>query len=493
MYIMKNPYTQRRKRIIICFDGTFDDTGDTPERTKPGSSVSRLCRWILPPLLWQIIWVVRIFAIFKWIELRIWPPKPKEKFVTNASLLASAIKPLEQIIDEEGATHFIHQMVFYIGGIGALGNPQSRLEEAVTGNTMTYKVRYGYRLLVDNHCDGDEIFLFGFSRGAFAARATADFIKDHGIFKKNSMARFDDAWTNFTRRGQPTILPIEGLDEAQRANRLLRKPIRCIGVWDTVGSLGTPPLFFIHRDDISTARAAHRRHGHFDVSSTPHADYAFHALALDERRFDFYPALWSFPYLGQANSHRFSQTWFPGVHTDVGGGNPGGLSQYALIWMISKIQENNLLGLDDEFIESAIMMPIKEKDIPPWNLAITGRDYIERLMPWLGFLPQKIKDLFRTAHRNPQMSATSINPQIASTPVSTDSAITAEKNFHWTVVERALKTDGKYWDSCPALRKRDPISLREPSRDLRLRMEEPIGKDHDLMSHFTSNTSAADT
>lgn len=132
--------------------------------------------------------------------------------------------------------------------------------------------------------------LFSFSRGAFAARATADFIRDNGIFKK-AMDRFDDAWTEFTQRDHPPILPDEGLDEAQRTNRLLREPIRCIGVWDTVGSLRPPPLFFIHRDDISTARAVHRRHGHFDVSSTPNAAYAFHALALDERRFNFYPAL----------------------------------------------------------------------------------------------------------------------------------------------------------------------------------------------------------
>lgn len=151
--------------------------------------------------------------------------------------------------------------------------------------------------------------------------------------------------------------------------------------------------------------------------------------------------------------HCFSQTWFPGVHTNIGGGNPDGLSQYALIWMISKIQENNLLSLNDDFIKSAIITSVKEKDIPPWNLAISGRDYIERLMPWLGFLPQNMKDLFRTAHRNPQMSVTFIDSQVVEMPISTDPTIATEKNFHWTVIERAMRTDGAYWDSLPSIKK----------------------------------------
>jgi hypothetical protein len=194
------------KRIIICFDGTFDDTGDTPERTKPGSSVSRSCRWILPPLLWQILWVLRVFAVFKWIEhgLLGLGPTAKGKSVTNASLLSSAIKPLGHRIEKGGNQQHVHQITFYIGGIGALGNPQSRVEEAVTGNTMTYKVRYAYQLLVDNYRAGDEIFLFGFSRGAFAARAIAQFISHRGISKKGAIADFDNAWADFTRPDQPS-------------------------------------------------------------------------------------------------------------------------------------------------------------------------------------------------------------------------------------------------------------------------------------------------
>lgn len=59
----------------------------------------------------------------------------------------------------------MQKKVIYVGGIGALGTPQSKFEEAVTGNTMNYKICYVYRFIVDNHVDDNEVFLFGYSRG----------------------------------------------------------------------------------------------------------------------------------------------------------------------------------------------------------------------------------------------------------------------------------------------------------------------------------------
>lgn len=449
--------------------------------------MSRLGRWILPPLLWQIFWVLRVFAVFKWIEhdLLGLGPKAGEKLVTNASLLASAIKPIGHSTKGKGDQRHIHQMVFYIGGIGALGNPQSRVEEAVTGNTMTYKVRYAYRLIVDNYRPGDEIFLFGFSRGAFAARAIAELINYRGISKKSAIADFDNAWTDFIRLDQPRKPPVNDQSESQEREQIVHEDnkvpeenlIRCIGVWDTVGSLGPPPLFFLHRNDVSTTHAAHRRHGRFDIGLKPKTDYAFHALALDERRFDFYPALWALPGL-EPHPERYCQTWFPGVHTDTGGGSLGGLSQYALIWMISKIQEDDLLQLDEEFIQAAIIKPVQDAP-PPWDLVIRGRDYVERLMPWLGFLPQKIKDAFRTAHRNPYIPATSTDGTPRKVSLCTNSKL------HWSVIERTQRSKGQYWASCPALRKRDPATLGDlKEKDIQERMEHPIGKDLELMKHF---------
>ncbi|KAH8679553.1 hypothetical protein BGZ60DRAFT_345159, partial [Tricladium varicosporioides] len=233
---------------------------------------------------------------------------------------------------------------------------------AATGNTMTYKVRHAYRLIVDNYCDGDEIFLFGFSRGAFTARAIASFINWVGLLKKDKATRyFDEVWELYKKR-KPWQEGVDGLEFEYTAGIELSgrstigsirhgsNRIRCIGVWDTVGSLGAPPLWTLSKNnDIEVARAARKRYKDFDPELKGNVDYAFQALALDEERFDFYPAIWKKPD-GMGN-RSFSQVWFPGVHTDVGGGTAGSVSCYAFIWMVSKIQDENLLDLDTAFIE----------------------------------------------------------------------------------------------------------------------------------------------
>jgi uncharacterized protein (DUF2235 family) len=183
----------------------------------------------------------------------------------------------------------------YIGGIGAIGSPQSRFEEATTGNTMTYKVRHAYRLIVDNYCEGDEIFLFGFSRGAFTARAIAGFIDWTGLLKKDKVTEyFDEVWGKYTRRtprkgGSPQSdfehTKMIALKDGSRIGDLCHKDnkIRCIGVWDTVGSLGAPPLWAPSRDnDIGIAKAARQRYKVFDPELKDNVEHAFQALALDE-------------------------------------------------------------------------------------------------------------------------------------------------------------------------------------------------------------------
>ncbi len=82
------------KRIVICCDGTFDDFGDTIERKKPGSHTSRVLRWLLPPVIFHVLWGLRVFACIKSIERNLLGteklPKP---FHSDVSRIASAIKP----------------------------------------------------------------------------------------------------------------------------------------------------------------------------------------------------------------------------------------------------------------------------------------------------------------------------------------------------------------------------------------------------------------
>jgi uncharacterized protein (DUF2235 family) len=236
------------KRIIICCDGTFDDFGDTIERKKPGSHTSRVLRWLLPPAIFHVLWGLRVFACIKSVERYLLGTKKSPKpFHSNVSRIASAIKPQ--------AGDGTQQIVVYVGGIGALGTSQSRFEEAVTGNTMVYKIRYAYRVIADNYTPGDKIFLFGYSRGAFTVRALVDFIRWAGILQKGSVDNFDSVWDEYRSVSKTFRDDLKSRPECQTLAALLDGgggrvrddivckdiKISCVGVFDTVGSLKAPP------------------------------------------------------------------------------------------------------------------------------------------------------------------------------------------------------------------------------------------------------------
>lgn len=349
-----------KKRIVICCDGTFDDFGDTIERKEPGSYTSRLCRWLLPPVLFHILWGLRICAGIKWIEESLLGPKHMlEPFISNISRIATAIKPR--------APDGTEQMVVYVGGIGRLGTPQSRFEEAVTGNTMDYKIRYVYRVIADNYVEGDEVFLFGYSRGAFTVRAVVGFIRWAGIVRKIELEYFDSVWRWYRqgcgRCGVGTAPPWPSDKTAYKDIK-----IRCVGLFDTVGSLKSPPLLVTSSSDIETAELARGRNDRFDLSLKDDVENVFQALALDEHRFDFYPAVLKHASNGK---QRFKQTWFPGVHADMGGRSSPLLTLFPFAWMISKIQEEKLLDLDDEFVWRALK-PLLSDDNSVHPTAGTG-------------------------------------------------------------------------------------------------------------------------
>ncbi|KAE8444467.1 hypothetical protein EG329_000558 [Mollisiaceae sp. DMI_Dod_QoI] len=463
------------KRIILCLDGTFDDTADTADRVNPGSFVSRLFRWILPPIFFMILWGLGVFPYWKKLERKLFGrPPTKTSFHTNVSLLASAIQPLG---DNNGANQ-IPQLVIYIGGIGGVGTPQSRFEEAVTGNTMASKVRHAYRLIVDNYCEGDEIFLFGFSRGAFTARAIAGFIHCFGLLKKHYITQyFDEVWELYKDR-KSTCERLEKeceqtSDGSELKNlRYQSNQIRCIGVWDAVGSLGAPPLWAPRRNNHQAiAEASRARYKFFDPELKDNVEYAFQALALDEQRFDFYPAVWSKP--KDMKDPHFSQVWFPGVHTDVGGGRAGSVSRYAFIWMASKIQEHGLLDLDVGLVKSISLELQKTDEVPdrspPWELEI-GRNHW--VYPFIG----------RLGYRKPHMPVGRL--------AGSERGGVVEQKFHWTVVNRIIRVP-QYWIDCKALGKVDgsqaSIELQE-TEDIKARQETSVLEDAILEKKWCPNT-----
>jgi hypothetical protein len=151
------------------------------------------------------------------------------------------------------------------------------------------------------------------------------------------MDDFSLLWEGYRLRahpGQPDV-------RTHFPNRYVIVPIKCIGVWDTVGALGTPG----HLGDMFTQFYQFQ-----DTNLGPHIENAFHALALDEHREDFLPTLWS-KLPNAPATQRLEQVWFPGAHSNVGGGYAEhGLSDVALAWIVDRIEQ--LLELDHAYLST---------------------------------------------------------------------------------------------------------------------------------------------
>lgn len=220
------------------------------------------------------------------------------------------------------------QVTYYDDGVGANAKGLLHLVEGAFGEGLLQKIQDGYTKIAHVYEKGDEIFLFGFSRGAYTARCLAGMIANCGLptgsFSDDCVKQAFAAYRNPSKRA--SILA--GLGQCS----LDLPTIRMVGVWDTVGSLGIPAIF----GGIDTSR-----YGFLDTGLHPCIKNAYHAMAIDERRAQFPPTLWtSQPAPGQT----IEQVWFCGCHGDVGGGTAlaGGvdgttrLCDITLAWMIGK-------------------------------------------------------------------------------------------------------------------------------------------------------------
>ena len=262
-----------------------------------------------------------------------WPESKRE---TNVVRMVRALLP-----EHNGVTQIIH----YHEGVGT-GNFLDRVVGGGAGVGLSASVKACYGFLADNYRRGDEIFLFGFSRGAFVVRSLAGMIGACGMMRKDEMARFAEVWNWYCL----------GKDNRQLATLNELSPLRhrdvdieCIGVWDTVGALGIPG-----------SRLCAQAFEFHDTGLGPHVRHAFQALAIDERRGNFQAAVWV-PFDGtrrrrgaaapataplhQGPQQVLKQMWFPGVHSNIGGGYPQhGLSDNTFLWMLAQLQ--GLLGFE---------------------------------------------------------------------------------------------------------------------------------------------------
>jgi uncharacterized protein (DUF2235 family) len=226
------------------------------------------------------------------------------------------------------------QVTYYDDGIGSEATGIKRVLEGAFGQGLFQKIQDGYTQIAHVYEVGDQIFLFGFSRGAYTARCLAGMIANCGLpsgsFTDNCVTQAFAAYRDRANRAAIlTGLSPCGLSDA---------PIQMIGVWDTVGSLGIPAIFGGIDEDT---------YGFLDTGLHPSVKSAYHALAIDEQRAQFPATLWTGdPAPGQT----IQQVWFSGCHGDVGGGTAqagpvdGGtrLCDITLGWMIAQAMTQGL-------------------------------------------------------------------------------------------------------------------------------------------------------
>ncbi len=257
---------------------------------------------------------------------------------SNVAKLILALAPH----DSQG----VEQVPLYHKGVGT--GRFDRLRGGAVGWGLSGHVQDAYRSIVEQYEPGDEIFLFGFSRGAFTVRSTAGLIRNSGVLRREHREKVGEAHRLYRRRdhaAHPTGV------EAQLFRKQYARDVRiqCIGVWDTVGALGIPvgiPWL------PATTRFLNRRWAFHDTTLSTIVDHAYHAVAIDERRPQFEPTLWE--QQEAATNQIMEQVWFAGVHSNVGGGyQDTGLSDLAFLWMKEKAEGCGLV-FNQEYIESSI-------------------------------------------------------------------------------------------------------------------------------------------
>ncbi len=220
----------------------------------------------------------------------------------------------------------VQQMVFSVEGVGARGYRVDALLGGAFGYGLSRNVVAGYRDLALNYEPGDEIYVFGFSRGAYTARSVAGMIASVGLLTADALA--DRGAGNLLAEAEALY---RDRSPARRANAAgfrekhcyPQVPLTFLGVFDTVGALGVPGI----------TRQRSRFH---DVRLSSTVACARQALAIDERRLTFEPCLWDVP-VGDDRPGGVKQVWFPGGHSDVGGETASpGLSDVALLWMMGE-------------------------------------------------------------------------------------------------------------------------------------------------------------
>ena len=302
------------KNIIFCADGTWNNPGNSGDKDNV---------------------ITNVYSLFGLLQGNV---ISSTKFVDSTG----DIVELEKSVVENGNTL---QIAKYINGVGNSNNKILKLLGGGFGAGLTQRIVRGYTFVSRNYEPGDKIYIIGFSRGAYTARALTGLIVTLGLLKNKfnrssadayklgtcawyqfrksnnggfSMADFTTAIANFDMSAYLRAGSIDPIDFAPVAS------IEAVGVWDTVGSMGIPKFDAKEEVLIDTFRFANKK---LDTK----VQLGLHAIALDEQRLLFTPTLWD-------AAGNVAQMVFAGGHADVGGGYAEkGLSDAALEWFVKRL------------------------------------------------------------------------------------------------------------------------------------------------------------
>lgn len=260
------------------------------------------------------------------------------------------------------------QIVCYLPGVGT-NYFADRFLGGAFGLGMRQTILTGYKFFCANYELGDHLFLFGFSRGAFAARSLASMVSFPGLLIGSPEGRYYDQVGNMYAAHSRALH--DGRDPMSAPVSTFRNPRQITTLEEAMADLrghftsrfgGYPPaeVRFLGVFDTVSALGRHGLHpvvNSHNLSLSPSVHTARQALAIDERRFKFAPELWrqhdgEAPAVARmdvaADPERVKQVWFEGAHSDVGGGaHPeGSLADTALLWMLLEAHEREGLACD---------------------------------------------------------------------------------------------------------------------------------------------------
>lgn len=315
---------------------------------------------------------------------------------TNVAKIAQMVRPV--------AADGLVQIVHYEEGIGTNTWKGRRMWEGATGKGLMDKLRSAYRFLIFNYEPGDQIFAFGFSRGAYTARSFLGFIRHAGILDVISANQIDKAIELYRRApagvtgeesGQAMRFRLKFcrgvcVSETDREFRWRTDPdskgreiplldLRFLGVWDTVSALGVPQF-------VPASKWLNRKYGFHNAVLTSKITAARHAIAIDELRPTFRHVPFGRDKVVELNQRAetlrgrpceewelpYMEKWFPGVHGAVGGGGARrGLSDNALDWVLTGARRAGLDVRGDDDAQTFMLSPNSFDNLE--NTASTSR------------------------------------------------------------------------------------------------------------------------